>query len=48
MKVTDDTVAINAAITAGNRCGGISGCAGSTTTPAVIYFPTGYVFWIDL
>lgn len=38
--VTDDTAAINAAITAGNRCGGGS-CASSTTTPAVVYFPSG-------
>ncbi|KUI53426.1 Glucan 1,3-beta-glucosidase [Cytospora mali] len=37
--VTDDTAAINAAITAGSRCG--EGCASSTTTPAVVYFPAG-------
>ncbi|KAK2599641.1 hypothetical protein N8I77_011378 [Diaporthe amygdali] len=38
--VTDDTAAINAAITAGgNRCG--KGCASSTITPAVVYFPAG-------
>ncbi|KAI0129504.1 pectate lyase superfamily protein-domain-containing protein [Xylariales sp. AK1849] len=38
--VTDDTAAINAAITAGgNRCG--KGCASSTMTPAVVYFPAG-------
>ena len=36
---TDDTVAINAAITAGNRCG--EGCDSSTTTPAIVYFPPG-------
>ncbi|KAJ9151295.1 Glucan 1,3-beta-glucosidase [Pleurostoma richardsiae] len=36
---TDDTAAINAAITAGNRCG--QGCASTTTTPAVVYFPAG-------
>ncbi|KAK3945668.1 hypothetical protein QBC46DRAFT_430298 [Diplogelasinospora grovesii] len=36
---TDDTAAINAAITAGGRCG--QGCASTTTTPAVIYFPAG-------
>jgi hypothetical protein len=37
--VTDDTVAINAAITAGTRCG--QGCDSSTTTPALVYFPPG-------
>jgi len=36
---TDDTVAINNAITAGNRCG--SGCDSSTVTPALVYFPPG-------
>ena len=36
---TDDTVAINAAITDGNRCG--NGCDSSTTTPAIVYFPPG-------
>lgn len=38
--VTDDTAAINAAISDGNRCGGL-GCVGSTTTPAIVYFPPG-------
>ncbi|KAF5387123.1 hypothetical protein D9615_001631 [Tricholomella constricta] len=38
--VTDDTAAINAAITAGNRCGGGS-CHSSTITPAIVYFPRG-------
>ncbi|MCJ1421843.1 hypothetical protein MMC32_008210 [Xylographa parallela] len=37
--VTDDTAAINAAINAGGRCN--EGCASSTTTPAVVYFPAG-------
>jgi glucan 1,3-beta-glucosidase len=37
--VTDDTAAINAAISAGGRCG--QGCASSSTTPAVVYFPAG-------
>lgn len=37
--VTDDTAAIQAAINAGARCG--QGCASSTTTPAVVYFPAG-------
>jgi hypothetical protein len=36
---TDDTNAINAAITAGNRCG--QACGSSSTTPAVVYFPSG-------
>ncbi|KDR79424.1 hypothetical protein GALMADRAFT_223633 [Galerina marginata CBS 339.88] len=38
--VTDDTAAINAAITAQGRCGGGS-CHSSTLTPAVVYFPKG-------
>ncbi|KAJ7084946.1 exo-beta-1,3-glucanase [Mycena epipterygia] len=38
--ITDDTVAIIAAISAGNRCGGGS-CPSSTTTPAVVFFPHG-------
>lgn len=37
--VTDDTAAINAAINAGNPCN--RGCASTTTTPAVVYFPAG-------
>ncbi|KAI9356554.1 pectate lyase superfamily protein-domain-containing protein [Zopfochytrium polystomum] len=37
--VTDDTAAINSAISAGNRCG--QGCDSSTTTPAIVYFPAG-------
>jgi glucan 1,3-beta-glucosidase len=37
--VTDDTAAINNAISAGGRCG--QGCASSTTTPASVYFPAG-------
>ncbi|KJR87858.1 LysM domain protein [Sporothrix schenckii 1099-18] len=36
---TDDTVAINKAITDGGRCG--QTCGSSTATPAVIYFPSG-------
>ncbi|MCJ1479117.1 hypothetical protein MMC13_007801 [Lambiella insularis] len=36
---TDDTAAINSAITSGNRCG--QGCDSSTVTPAIIYFPPG-------
>jgi glucan 1,3-beta-glucosidase len=37
--VTDDTDAINAAITDGGRCG--QGCDSSTTVPAIVYFPPG-------
>lgn len=36
---TDDTAAINNAITDGNRCG--LGCDSTTVTPAIIYFPPG-------
>ncbi|KAH7044590.1 beta-1,3-glucanase [Macrophomina phaseolina] len=36
---TDDTAAINSAISAGNRCG--KGCDSSTVTPAIVYFPPG-------
>lgn len=38
--VSDDTNAINAAISAGNRCAPGS-CQSSTLTPAVVYFPAG-------
>ncbi|KAJ7684648.1 exo-beta-1,3-glucanase [Mycena polygramma] len=38
--LTDDTDAINAAISFGNRCGG-GACNSSTVTPAVVYFPRG-------
>lgn len=38
--LTDDTAAINAAISAGNRNGPASGET-TTTTPAVVYFPEG-------
>ena len=37
--MTDDTAAINSAISAGSRCG--EGCDSSTTTPAIVYFPPG-------
>ncbi|KAI0746044.1 beta-1,3-glucanase [Earliella scabrosa] len=37
--VTDDTAAINAAISSGGRCG--NGCGQSTVSPAVVYFPKG-------
>ncbi|KAF8634678.1 hypothetical protein AX15_000779 [Amanita polypyramis BW_CC] len=37
--ITDDTVAINNAISSGNRCG--ASCESSTLTPAVVYFPQG-------
>ncbi|KAJ5544399.1 hypothetical protein N7513_006963 [Penicillium frequentans] len=36
---TDDTAAINKAISSGDRCG--KGCDSSTTTPALVYFPPG-------
>ncbi|KAJ5161775.1 hypothetical protein N7492_007167 [Penicillium capsulatum] len=36
---TDDTAAINKAISSGKRCG--KGCDSSTTTPALVYFPPG-------
>lgn len=36
---TDDTVAINKAMTEGNRCG--ANCDSQTTTPAILYFPPG-------
>ena len=36
---TDDTAAINSAITDGSRCG--QGCDSSTTSPALVYFPPG-------
>ncbi|EEB98873.1 hypothetical protein MPER_01544, partial [Moniliophthora perniciosa FA553] len=36
--VTDDTAAINNAVSSGNRCGGGT-CNSSTVTPSVIYFP---------
>ncbi|QRV92157.1 exo-beta-1,3-glucanase [Ceratobasidium sp. AG-Ba] len=37
--VTDDTSAINRAISDGNRCG--QGCKSSTVSPGLIYFPSG-------
>jgi glucan 1,3-beta-glucosidase len=37
--VTDDTAAINAAISDQDRCG--QGCNSSTVTPALVYFPSG-------
>lgn len=36
---TDDTEAINKAVSDGDRCG--EGCDSSTTTPALVYFPAG-------
>ncbi|TFK42712.1 glycoside hydrolase family 55 protein [Crucibulum laeve] len=38
--ITDDTAAINLAISYGGRCGGGS-CQSSTITPALVYFPQG-------
>lgn len=40
--VTDDTEAINLAISSGGRCAPQE-CKQSTTSPAVVYFPPGYV-----
>ncbi|KAJ6191605.1 pectin lyase-like protein [Penicillium mononematosum] len=37
--ITDDTAAINLAISEGGRCG--ANCGSSTTHPAFIYFPSG-------
>lgn len=37
--VTDDTAAINRAISSGGRCG--PNCGSSTIFPAVVYFPAG-------
>ncbi|KAJ7445696.1 exo-beta-1,3-glucanase [Mycena galericulata] len=39
--ITDDSDAINAAISFGNRCGGGGGCSSSTVTPALVYVPSG-------
>jgi glucan 1,3-beta-glucosidase len=39
--ITDDTQAIQNAISVGNRCVPYSGCQSTTTTPALIYFPGG-------
>ncbi|KAI5298069.1 hypothetical protein KEM55_003857, partial [Ascosphaera atra] len=36
---SDDTEAINKAVSDGNRCG--AQCGSSTTTPAIVYFPSG-------
>ncbi|KAK0301952.1 hypothetical protein LTR01_009060 [Friedmanniomyces endolithicus] len=38
--VTDDTAAINNAISSGGRCGPGT-CSSTTVTPAVVYFPAG-------
>ncbi|KAJ4001473.1 exo-beta-1,3-glucanase [Lentinula boryana] len=38
--VTDDTAAINSAISSGDRCG-LGSCNSSTVTPAVVFFPSG-------
>ncbi|KZS93669.1 pectin lyase-like protein [Sistotremastrum niveocremeum HHB9708] len=39
--VTDDTAAINNAISSGNRCGGSCGVGSTTLTPAIVFFPQG-------
>lgn len=38
--VTDDTAAINLAISSGKRCAPGT-CKGETTSPATVYFPSG-------
>ncbi|KAI5124386.1 hypothetical protein M0805_008989 [Coniferiporia weirii] len=38
--VTDDTAAINSAMSSGSRCGN-GGCDSTTTSPAIVYFPQG-------
>ncbi|KAF9068658.1 exo-beta-1,3-glucanase [Rhodocollybia butyracea] len=38
--VTDDTAAINSAISSGDRCG-LGTCNSTTTAPALVFFPTG-------
>ena len=38
--ISDDTAAINAAISSGGRCAPGT-CGSSTTTPAIVYFPPG-------
>ncbi|KAF8582440.1 glycoside hydrolase family 55 protein [Ramaria rubella] len=38
--VTDDTAAINTAISTGSRCGN-GNCQSSTLTPALVFFPSG-------
>lgn len=42
--VTDDTAAIQAAISNGGRCGFDAPCVGLSTAPATVYFPAGYVY----
>ncbi|KAI3391854.1 hypothetical protein diail_6684 [Diaporthe ilicicola] len=39
--ITDDTAAINAAISFGDRCDFGGACDGATTSPATVYFPAG-------
>ena len=39
--VTDDTRAIQSAISSDSRCSSVSACEGSTTEPGLIYFPQG-------
>lgn len=45
--ITDDTNAINAAITAGGRCGP-GACGSSTTSPAVVSFPLAQCSALDI
>ncbi len=39
--VSDDTSAIQTAISSNSRCSAVSACQGSTTEPGLIYFPHG-------
>jgi hypothetical protein len=45
--VTDDTDAINLAMSEGGRCGGTPPCDSSTITPAVIFFPGGKKYLVS-
>ncbi|KAK3303620.1 putative glucan 1,3-beta-glucosidase precursor, partial [Chaetomium strumarium] len=39
--VTDDTIAINLAVSSGNRCGLPENCGSTTVSGALVYFPPG-------
>ncbi|KAF3192365.1 hypothetical protein TWF225_000614 [Orbilia oligospora] len=42
---TDDTVAINLAISSGDRCG--ANCGSSTVKPALVYFPAALILFLN-
>ena len=45
---TDDTAAINKAMSEGGRCGGgANACDSSTVTPAILYFPGGKTYLVS-